>query len=106
MGVGPHATTRVDRVPFKELSVIAWWMDYAEAVAERLPDQNMWITPCRTKFDVWGEFKCDMAAAGYSTKDIACVRTHAEGAVPHGASANAEGRRCAVAVRALLHGVQ
>jgi len=31
----------------RTLVVIAWWVKYAEETAERLPDSNKLMTPCR-----------------------------------------------------------
>ena len=60
-----------ERVPMKELHIIAWWLDYAEQTAERLPDQEFLITPCRQKSDLHEEFKADMAKSGHTHAEIA-----------------------------------
>ena len=46
----PYASQndKVDRMPkAKTVYAIAWWRKYAEETAERLPDQDYLMTPCR-----------------------------------------------------------
>lgn len=70
LGVAYYKEWKCQSVPMKELHVIAWWLDYAEQTAERLPDQPFLITPCRTKSDIFAEFRADMFAAGHTEKEI------------------------------------
>lgn len=64
--VGAHALcagrTFIDSE--KKREAIGWWLAYAEATAEHLPDQPFLITPCRHKSEIYREYKEDLAAAG------------------------------------------
>ena len=75
MGLSYFKDFREDRVPSKELHIIAWWVEYAEQTAERLPDTKFLITPCRSKSDVWYEYKSDLFESGLLPKQISTVRS-------------------------------
>ena len=48
----------------KALYAIAWFRCYADETAERLPDQDFLVTPCRRQEAIYAEFAADMIAAG------------------------------------------
>jgi hypothetical protein len=66
-GSGPHGLEsggREHAPTEKRLQCIAWWLAYAEAMAERMPDVPHLYTPCRLMNEVYAEYKNDMIAAG------------------------------------------
>lgn len=64
-GIGPHgAGAPTERTTTeKRLQVIAWWLGYANATSERLPDVPHLYTPCRLKTEIYEEYRADLRAA-------------------------------------------
>ena len=64
--VGPHAFTagRTALDSEKRREAVGWWLAYADATAESLPDQPFLITPCRHKSEIYDEYVQDLTAAG------------------------------------------
>lgn len=64
-GIGPHGIGAAAQrtTSEKRLQVIAWWLAYAAATAERLPDVPHLYTPCRLKTEIFDEYRADLRAA-------------------------------------------
>ena len=64
-GVGPHGVgiARERATSEKRMQVIAWWLSYADATAERMPDVPYLFTPSRQLTEIYAEYRADLSAA-------------------------------------------
>lgn len=66
---------KLDRESKKRHSVVSWFTQYAEEIHEKLPDSDKVLLPKLLWKDMHQQYSDDMAAAGYSSQQIA-AKTH------------------------------